>query len=93
MGGPQPDCIGHVCRRSSRLIWQFSAPFGDLFVYSDSERDLETRDRRGVPQPVCILHEALTCVSEAGRMVVHCTDLPSRKGRDGFIGLQDSPGI
>ena len=37
--------------------------------------------------------EALTRVMKPGRIVcVHCTDLPTRKGKHGFIGLQDFSG-
>lgn len=72
----------------------FSPPFGDLFVYSDSERDL---GNAGTGQAFInqykFFAEALTRVMKPGRMAcVHCTDLPMRKGRDGAIGLQDFSG-
>lgn len=72
----------------------FSPPFGDLFVYSDSERDL---GNAGTGQSFINQYkffcEALTRVMKPGRIVaVHCTDLPMRKGRDGAIGLQDFSG-
>lgn len=72
----------------------FSPPFSDLFVYSDSERDMGN----------CGSHEEFMAHYEyfsknllralkPGRMIaVHCTDLPARKSRDGFIGLQDFGG-
>lgn len=72
----------------------FSPPFGDLFVYSDSERDLGnagTGDK--FINQYKFFAEALTRVMKPGRIVcVHCTDLPMRKGRDGAIGLQDFSG-
>jgi len=72
----------------------FSPPFGDLFVYSDSERDL---GNAGTGQAFInqykFFAEALTRVMKPGRIIaVHCTDLPMRKGRDGAIGLQDFSG-
>ena len=72
----------------------FSPPFGDLFVYSDSERDL---GNAGTGQAFInqykFFAEQLTRVMKPGRIVcVHCTDLPMRKGRDGAIGLQDFSG-
>ncbi len=72
----------------------FSPPFGDLFVYSDSERDL---GNAGTGQAFInqykFFADALTRVMKPGRIVcVHCTDLPMRKGRDGAIGLQDFSG-
>lgn len=72
----------------------FSPPFSDLFVYSDSERDMgncgshaEFMDHYG------FFARNLFRAMKPGRMTcVHCTDLPTRKGRDGFIGLHDFSG-
>jgi DNA modification methylase len=71
-----------------------SVPFGDLFTYSDSERDL---GNAGTGDEWLAQYrffaEALVRVVKPGRMVcIHCTDLPSRKGRDGYIGLKDFSG-
>ncbi|WP_299663863.1 site-specific DNA-methyltransferase [uncultured Ruegeria sp.] len=72
----------------------YSPPFSDLFVYSDSERDMGN----------CASHDefmdhyrwfaaGLYRAMKPGRIVcVHCTDLPARKGKDGFIGLHDFSG-
>lgn len=72
----------------------FSPPFGDLFVYSDSERDLgNAGDGAEFFAQYAFFAEALTRVVKPGRMVcVHCTDLPARKGKHGFIGLRDFSG-
>lgn len=72
----------------------FSPPFGDLFVYSDSDRDLGNAGTgQAFINQYAYFCEALTRVMKPGRMVcVHCTDLPARKGRDGYIGLQDFSG-
>jgi hypothetical protein len=90
------DCIEgmHAMPERSVDCAVFSPPFGDLFVYSDSERDL---GNAGTGDDFLAQYrffaEALTRVMKPGRMVcVHCTDLPARKGRDGFIGLHDFSG-
>lgn len=72
----------------------FSPPFGDLFVYSDSERDLGNAGTgQAFINQYAFFAEALARVMKPGRVVcVHCTDLPMRKGRDGAIGLQDFSG-
>lgn len=72
----------------------FSPPFSDLFVYSDSERDMgncgshdEFMDHYGY------FARNLYRAMKPGRIIcVHCTDLPARKGKDGFIGLHDFSG-
>lgn len=90
------DCIEgmHAMPENSVDLTIFSPPFGDLFVYSDSERDL---GNAGTGQAFInqykFFAEALTRVMKPGRIAcVHCTDLPMRKGRDGAIGLQDFSG-
>lgn len=72
----------------------FSPPFGDLFVYSDSDRDLgNAGEGQAFMAQYQFFAEALTRVMKPGRMVcVHCTDLPTRKGKHGYIGLQDFSG-
>ena len=72
----------------------FSPPFGDLFVYSDSERDLgNSGEGDEFLKQYKFFAEALTRVMRPGRIAcVHCTDLPTRKGKHGYIGLQDFSG-
>ncbi len=90
------DCIEgmHAMPENSVDCSIFSPPFGDLFVYSDSERDLGNAGTG----PAFInqykyFAEALTRVLRPGRIAcVHCTDLPMRKGKDGAIGLKDFSG-
>ena len=90
------DCIEgmHAMPENSVDCAIFSPPFGDLFVYSDSERDLGNAGTgKAFLNQYSFFAEALTRVMKPGRMVcVHCTDLPMRKGRDGAIGLQDFSG-
>lgn len=72
----------------------FSPPFSDLFVYSDSERDMgNCGSHAEFMEHYGFFARNLFRAMKPGRIVcVHCTDLPSRKGRDGFIGLHDFSG-
>lgn len=68
----------------------YSPPFVDLFVYSDSAADLGNckNDDEFFEQYRHIIADKLR-VTKPGRLsAVHCTDLPTRKFRDGFIGLK-----
>lgn len=68
----------------------FSPPFGDLFVYSDSVADLGNvaSDDQFFEQYDHVVAE-LFRVMKPGRLVaVHCTDLPTRKSKDGVIGIK-----
>ena len=90
------DCIEgmHAMPEGSVDCAIFSPPFGDLFVYSDSERDLGNAGEGGkFMDQYKYFANALTRVMRVGRIVcVHCTDLPMRKGKHGAIGLQDFSG-
>lgn len=72
----------------------FSPPFSDLFVYSDSERDMgNCSSHDEFMEHYSYFAEGLYKAMKPGRIAcVHCTDLPTRKGRDGFIGLHDFSG-
>ena len=72
----------------------FSPPFSDLFVYSDSERDMgNCGSHAEFMDHYAYFAANLYRAMKPGRMTcVHCTDLPTRKGRDGFIGLHDFSG-
>jgi len=90
------DCIEgmHAMPEDSVDLSIFSPPFGDLFVYSDSERDLgNAGEGDAFVNQYKYFAEALTRVMRPGRIAcVHCTDLPTRKGKHGYIGLQDFSG-
>lgn len=72
----------------------YSPPFGDLFVYSQSERDMGNSSSNGdFIDHYRFMLDDLRRVMKSGRIVgVHCSDLPLRKGRDGHIGLYDFSG-
>ena len=90
------DCIEVLAGLPEGLIDLaiFSPPFSDLFVYSDSERDMGNCGSHGeFMEHYRYFSENLYRAMKPGRIVcVHCTDLPTRKGRDGFIGLHDFGG-
>ena len=72
----------------------FSPPFSDLFVYSDSERDMgNCGSHDEFMEHYAYFSQALYRVLKPGRVAcVHCSDLPARKSKDGFIGLHDFGG-
>ena len=72
----------------------FSPPFSDLFVYSDSERDMgNCGSHAEFMEHYAYFTDALMRVLKPGRLAcVHCSDLPARKSKDGFIGLHDFGG-
>lgn len=90
------DCVEgmHAMPQDSVDCAIFSPPFGDLFVYSDSERDIgNAGEGDAFIDHYRFFAEALTRVMRPGRIVcVHCTDLPMRKGKHGAIGLRDFSG-
>jgi hypothetical protein len=90
------DCIEgmHAMPEKSVDCMVTSIPFGDLFVYSDSERDLgNAGEGDAFLNQYRFFAEALTRVMKPGRIAcIHVTDLPTRKGKHGYIGLQDFSG-
>ena len=71
-----------------------SIPFGDLFVYSDNERDLgNAGSGDDFLRQYRFFADALARVMKPGRVAcIHVTDLPTRKGKHGYIGLEDFSG-
>ena len=72
----------------------YSPPFADLFVYSNSERDLgncknwnEFFTHYGF-----IVKDILRCTKPGRLSCVHTSDVPAMASRDGYIGLKDFPG-
>jgi hypothetical protein len=76
------DCIEgmHAMPENSVDCAIFSPPFGDLFVYSDSERDLGNAGTGGA-----FMNQYAFFAAALERVMM-------RKGRDGAIGLQDFSG-
>jgi DNA modification methylase len=72
----------------------YSPPFGDLFIYSDSEADMGNSSSDGqFFEHYKFLVKEIARVTKPGRLsAVHCSDLPFRKWKDGKIGIKDFSG-
>ena len=72
----------------------YSPPFSDLFVYSESERDMGNNedDTEFIEHYAHLLRELFNVIRPGRMAAVHVSDLPSRKSREGFIGLRDFSG-
>ena len=69
----------------------YSPPFGDLFCYSDFAEDMSNAagDEEFFAQyRSCV--EQVYRLTKPGRLsAVHCTDLPTKKWRDGYLALNN----
>lgn len=72
----------------------FSPPFSNLYIYSDSYRDMgNTKDLAEFIEHYDYLAGELLRITIPGRIcAVHCKDLVRYKGRDGTAGIVDFPG-
>lgn len=68
----------------------YSPPFVDLFVYSDSAADMGNcaDDVSFFEQYRHVIREKMRVLKPGRLTAVHCTDLPTRKFKDGVIGLK-----
>lgn len=91
------DCVEVVAQfpRDSVDLMVYSPPFSSLYVYSDNERDMgNVPDDAVFAESYGHLCRELFRVLRPGRMcVVHCTDLPLFKYKDGEVGFKDFPGL
>ena len=72
----------------------YSPPFENLFVYSNSDRDLgNCRNADEFYKHYEFIVNELFRITKPGRLsCVHTSDIPAMANRDGFIGLKDFPG-
>jgi DNA modification methylase len=72
----------------------YSPPFADLFVYSNSERDLgNSRTPAEFFAHYRYMIAEILRVTKPGRITcVHTADIPAMKERDGYMGMKDFPG-
>lgn len=72
----------------------YSPPFAALYVYSDSPRDMgNSADETEFFRHYKFLIPEIYRITKPGRLsVVHCSDLPKFKFKDGLVGLKDFPG-
>lgn len=90
------DCVDVVAQmpECSVDLSIYSPPFSDLFIYSDSVRDMgNCADDEQFSEHYRHLLREMFRVVRPGRMcAVHVSDIPARKGREGYIGLRDFSG-
>lgn len=89
------DCvqrIKEVADNSVDLI-VFSPPFADLYTYSNHIEDMgNVADYEEFFTQFKYLIKELKRVIKSGRIIaVHCMELPTLKGRDGYMGLKRFP--
>lgn len=73
----------------------FSPPFSQLYVYSNSDRDMgNCKGDDEFYNHFKYLAKELYRITMPGRLLsFHCMDLPLTKSRDGVIGLKDFPAL
>lgn len=73
----------------------FSPPFSQLYVYSNSDRDMgNCKGDEEFYNHFEYLAKELYRITMPGRLLsFHCMDLPLMKSRDGVIGLKDFPAL
>ena len=92
--------LGDSCVRMKELsadsvdLSIYSPPFADLFVYSNSYRDLgNCRGWDDFFSHYEFIVKEILRVTKPGRLAcVHSSDVPAMANRDGYIGLKDFPG-
>ena len=72
----------------------YSPPFSSLYTYSNSDRDMgNTKNHSEFFEQYKYLIKEKLRITKAGRLTaVHCMNLPTTKGRDGFVGMYDFRG-
>ena len=90
------DCVNIAKQLPDKSIGfsVYSPPFGDLFVYSDSELDMgnSSSDGEFFAHYEFLIAE-MARITQPGRLTaVHCSDLPFRKWKDGKMGIKDFSG-
>ncbi|WP_420465566.1 DNA-methyltransferase [Panacagrimonas sp.] len=89
------DCIDVVSQLPEACIdfSVYSPPFGQLFVYSPSERDMGNNSDEDFATHYGYLVREKFRVTKPGRITaVHCSDLPMTKWREGAVGIKDFSG-
>ena len=91
------DCCQEIKSIADNSIHHsiFSPPFAELYVYSDNIADMgNSRNYEEFFTHFSFLTPELYRIMMPGRIVgVHCMPLPIQKGKEGYIGLRDFPGM
>jgi DNA modification methylase len=90
------DCVTEMRKLESESIHYmiYSPPFKNIFVYSNSNKDLgNSRNMEEFQVHMKYVADELYRLLRPGRLMsFHCADIPAFKYKDGFAGLQDLPG-
>lgn len=90
------DCVEQVANIPDNSVGMsiYSPPFPDVFMYTDSVRDMGNciNDAQFQEQYAYLVPEILRITMPGRLSVVHCVDLPSFKYKHGHTGLRDFPG-
>jgi hypothetical protein len=72
----------------------YSPPFADLFIYSESERDMGNcaDDGEFAEHYAHLLGEMFRVIRPGRICAVHVSDLPARKSKEGWMGIRDFSG-
>jgi len=72
----------------------FSPPFSSLYTYSNSDRDMgnSASDAEFWKHYKFLIAEQFRIHAPGRNIAIHCMNLPSSKGREGFIGIKDFRG-
>lgn len=91
------DCVEEIKKIETDSIHFsiFSPPFAELYVYSADVRDMgNSRNYEEFFHHFSFLIPDLLRIMIPGREVaIHCMPLPIQKGKEGYIGLRDFPGM
>lgn len=91
------DCVEKISTIESDSIHFsiFSPPFLELYVYSDDMRDMgNCKTYQEFFEHYDFLCKELYRILMPGRLVaVHCMFLPIMKGKEGYIGFRNFPGM
>lgn len=93
----QGDCVEIVkgMPDSSIDFSIFSPPFSSLYVFSDSERDMSncSNHKQFIKHFRYLLKELYRIVKPGRIVVIHCMDLTTTIGADGYLSIIDLGGV
>lgn len=90
------DCVDVLAQfpDASVAVSLYSPPFSNLYVYSDSVADMgnSATDAEFSTQYAFLVKELCRLTMPGRLSLVHCSDLPYQKWKDGFVGIKDLSG-
>lgn len=91
------DCVEFAAQLPDNSIdfSVYSPPFSNLFVYSDSERDMGNcaNDDEFIQHYTYLLRDMFRAHKPGTCSAVHVSDIPLTKWKDGKIGIKDFSGM